>query len=294
LSSEARQGIGVIASLENSIQKIPAYKAGIFCYHYGMGWATKKRAIYLTGILIVLAIIVSIPVYFQLTKVPNCFDGKQNGSETGIDLGGSCDALNPFDLSNMLIHWSRPFKVVSGVYDSVAYVENPNFKSGIPEIIYKFKLYDENNILIVEKYGKTFVGPNEQFAIFEGGLKTGDRIPKRVFFEFAPDVDWQKIELPERDIPQLSVRNQEVTNLDIRPRLNATIVNNASFSVKDIDVVAILYGADDNAIAVSATTIEKIEQYGTKDISFTWQEPFSVTPVRIDVIPRINLFTLSK
>lgn len=257
-----------------------------------MGWATQRRATYFIGILVIFAIVISIPVYFQLNKIPNCFDGKQNGDETGIDLGGSCDALNPADLDTMLVHWSRPFEVVSGVYDAVAYVENPNFKSGVSEIIYKFKLYDDNNILIVEKFGKTFIGPNEQFAIFEGGLNAGDRIPKRAFFDFAPDIDWQRIELEDKDIPQLSVRNQEVINLDTSPRLNATIVNDTPFPVENIDIVVILYGADDNAIAVSATIVDRIEQYGTKDISFTWQEPFFVTPVRIDVIPRVDLFTL--
>jgi len=257
-----------------------------------MGWATQRRAMYLAGILVVLAIIIAIPAYLQLSKAPNCFDGKANGDEQGIDCGGSCAKICLSQINDIVIHWSRPFAVAPGVYDAVAYVENPNFRSGVSEVIYKFKLYDEDNILIAEKFGKTFIGPNEQLAIFESGLNTGERIPRRAFFEFAPDIDWQRIELAEEDTPLISVRNREVINLDTKPRLNATIVNDTPFPIEDIDVVAILYGADDNAIAVSATIIDRIEQYDSKDISFTWQDVFSVTPVRIDVIPRVNLFTL--
>jgi len=258
-----------------------------------MGWATQRRAGYIIGVFVVLAIVIAVPLYFQLTKAPTCFDGKQNGEEQGVDCGGSCAKICLSQINDILIHWSRPFAVAPGVYDAVAYVENPNFRSGVPEVIYKFKLYDEDNILIAEKFGKTFIGPNEQLAVFESGLNTGERIPKRAFFEFAPDMDWQRIELAEEDVPQLSVRNQEVINLDTRPRLNATVVNDSPFPVEDIDVVAILYGADDNAIAVSATVVDRVEQYNSKDISFTWQERFGATPVRIDVIPRINLFTLN-
>ena len=68
----------------------------------------------------------------------------------------------------------------------VGYVESVNAKAGIESIIYKFKLYDEKNILIEEKLGKTYVGPNEQFAVFESGIRTGQRIPKRVFLSLNP------------------------------------------------------------------------------------------------------------
>ncbi|MCR4323244.1 MAG: hypothetical protein NUV61_04120, partial [Candidatus Azambacteria bacterium] len=62
----------------------------------------------------------------------------------------------------------------------------------------------------------------------------------------------------------------------------------------NIEVVAILYDIEDNAIAVSATHVDSIDKNGTQQVSFTWQEPFEVNPVRISVIPRVNFFESNK
>ena len=257
-----------------------------------MSWASKRKFLYSLAVLIVISAVVAVPTYFALHKAPTCVDNKQNGEEAGVDCGGSCDKLCSFQTSELIVHWSRGFKVADGVYDVVAYVENVNAKAGIESIIYKFKLYDENNILIEEKLGKTYVGPNEQFAVFESGIRTGQRIPKRVFFEFKPEPEWKRIELSPDKTVHISIKNQQITDVSTKPRLKALLVNDKPLPVSNIEVVAILYDIEDNAIAVSATHVDSIEKNGTRQVSFTWQEPFRANPVRISVIPRVNFFEL--
>lgn len=265
-------------------------------YFFGMidtmSWASRKKFTYGTVVAIVLVFLMSIPVYIYLSRPSTCVDNKQNGDEIGVDCGGSCDTLCTTEVNKPIVHWSRPFKVTKGVYDIVAFAENPNFKAGTKRVIYKFKLYDENNVLVSEKLGKTFIGPNEQFMVFESNIRTGERIPKRALFEFEPDIKWSRISTPSVDVPNIFARDKKVSNLESKPRLKALLVNDASFEVKNIEVVAVLYDINDNAIAVSKTVVDSMAKNSTKNITFTWNEPFDALPVRVEILPRVNTFNL--
>lgn len=257
-----------------------------------MNWATRRKLVYGGGLALFIIVAVSIPAYFYLDEPPSCMDGEQNQEERGVDCGGPCDALCPEQAREPVIHWQRPFKVADGVYDVVALVENVNSQGGAQEVIYQFKLYDEDNILVAEKFGKTYMAPNEELAIFEGGIRTGERVPARVFFEFAPDIEWERITYEDRTKPELTVRNQRLTNLGERPRLEAQIGNQTPLPVSDVSVVAVLMGSDGNAIAVSSTLVDEIAQNGSQSVVFTWPEPFDETPVQINIIPRVDPFSL--
>ena len=99
-------------------------------------------------------------------------------------------------------------------------------------------------------------------------------------------------EVPSKDELAISVRDKALSDLETKPRLKATIVNDTAFPVRDIVVTAIVYDTADNALGVSATYIDEISKNDAKQVFFTWQEPFSATPVRVDVLPRVNVFEL--
>jgi len=258
----------------------------------GMNWASRRKLIYTSIIIAFLAVVAGVPLYIQLNKAPTCFDNKQNGEELGVDCGGACDAFCPFQIQAPIVHWARSFKVAHGVYDVAASLENPNGEAGIREIIYKIKLYDQDNIFITEKLGKTFLDVNEELLIFEGALRTGERIPKRAFIEFEPDPEWERVVLTEDRKPRISIKNQQFSELDTRPRLRAILSNDTPLSLYGVNVAVALYDINDNVIAVSATYLEAIAKHSEEAVIFTWQEPFSAQPVRIDIIPRVNPFLI--
>jgi len=257
-----------------------------------MNWASRRKLVYLGGVVLLLLILAGVLLYMYLDKPLSCTDNIQNQQEEGVDCGGPCSALCPEQARDPIIHWQRPFQVAEGVYDVVASVENVNANGGAREVIYQFKIYDEDNILIAEKFGKTFMAPNEELAIFEGNIKTGQRVPARVFFEFQPDINWERVNYENRPKPDIAVRDQTLSQEDGRQRLRATLVNNTPLPVIDVLVVAILFGNQDNAIGVSATHVDAIAQNGTEDVVFTWPQQFSETPTRINIIPRVNPFQL--
>jgi len=226
-------------------------------------------------------------LYSALNQIPTCSDGKQNQNEEGVDCGGVCNRACVDQVVAPITLWSRSIEVSKGVYDAIAFVENPNPKTGVSSVAYKFKLYDSENILVVERAGKTFINPNERLYIFESNIKTGERVPKRAFFEFQSGPNWQKTDNKK---PLISVKNQRF--IEEEGSLKVDIVNSLFFELKDVVVTAILIDEDGNVFASSEALVKSLPGDGVQEIFFTWPAPFEKRPAKIEVIPRINVFEL--
>jgi hypothetical protein len=251
-----------------------------------MSWASKRRSKYIV-IVVVIAFVIIAPIIFSIfNKKPTCTDGKQNGGERGIDCGGICQELCASQISAPVVIWSRSFKVLDGVYNAVAYIENPNFNASILKISYIFKLFDEENILIAERKGSTFISPNNVSPIFESAIQTGQRIPAKTFFEFSEMPVWtQSI---DKDEP-LSISNTVLSKKESSPRIDTVLSNNSIIDTRNIEIVAIVFDKKDNAIGVSSTFVELLPNRSSKNLVFTWPKAFESSVSRIEIIPRIPL-----
>ena len=242
-------------------------------------------------VVLVLAVIFGYVIYQKFFNIaPTCFDGKQNQDERCIDGGGVCSRVCPMDAKTIVPRWWRVFHTAGDVWSVLAYVENQNPTAGVQKINYEFRVYDSDNILAGEPVtGTTFIGPNERTAIFESPIKTGNRIPSSVFFKFTSVPDWTTTD-KKYTVPQLDSANTELTNTDKAPKLSADIVNDTLFDYNNVEVVAILYGDDGNAINASSTFIDSIPQQSTQKVYFTWPEKFDKPVTKIEIIPRLNPF----
>jgi hypothetical protein len=251
-----------------------------------MSWASRRRSTYL-GIAFIVIIAVLTGLFFLFfDKEPTCTDNKMNGDERGIDCGGSCEDLCLAQISDPVLLWSRAFKVTDGTYNTIAYVENPNFIAGISRISYIFKLFDNENLLIAERKGRTFISPNGITPIFEGAIRTGQRIPVRTFFEFSDTPQWAEL---TDDRSSLSVSDIVLSDADSSPRIEAVLSNSSLESVASIEVVAVLFDIDGNAIAASSTFINRLSDRSSQRIVFTWPDAFPSSVSRIEIIPRTPL-----
>lgn len=256
-----------------------------------MDYSTRKKMGCIGLITVVAAAILGYFIYKTFFNVaPTCFDNKQNQNERCIDGGGVCSRVCPMDAKTIVPRWSRVFHTAGDVWSVLAYVENQNPTAGVQKINYEFRVYDSENILAGEPItGTTFVGPNERTAIFESPVKTGNRTPSAVFFKFSSVPEWTTTD-KRFTIPQLGSANTQLTDVDRAPKLSADIINNTLFDYKEVEVVAVLYGDDGNAINASKTFIESIPQQSTQKIYFTWPQKFDKVVTRIEIIPRVNPF----
>ena len=228
-----------------------------------------------------LAIIVVAAVFAYVTyfyKPATCFDGVQNQNETGIDCGGSCALL--CEAPTISVVWARPVKASSGVYHAVALVRNPDTTAG-GTFSYEVSLYDESNILIARRDGSFTIGPGEVTPLFEANIVTGERIPSRAFFDITPGA----FQRTERTLSSVRVVNWSLDEAALR--LSADVQNYGTSTAPDTQVTALLYDANDTLISASQTRSGSLAPSERKTVLFTWQEPFSTSPARIDIVPRV-------
>ena len=98
-------------------------------------------------------------------------------------------------------------------------------------------------------------------------------------------VDRVQQKIADRDVPALFVQESTLLNAETAPKITATVINNSNKDLKNVEAVAVVFNAEDNAIAVSRTLIE-LPRAERKTIVFTWPKPFPEAVSRIDVQAR--------
>lgn len=256
-----------------------------------MTWAAKRKLAYGSVTIGVLALVAGFFIHKYTTVPPTCYDNKKNGDETGVDCGGSCNFYCINELSNPKVRWVRAFQIVPGVYHVLAYIEHSNPAASAETVSYDFKLYDENNTLIAERPGTTFIGPFGKSAIVETLVRTGSFVPAVTRFEFTSPIKWGKISPEFAKIVINTDKRVFDTSAKDSTRLIATLENKSRFGFIDMDTVAILYDTDDNAITAVKILVPELGPLESKTVYFTW--PFKITQQigRVEIIPRINPFT---
>lgn len=256
-------------------------------------WAAKRKLLVILSLVIIALLFIILFVKPQFEVEATCFDGIQNGKESGIDCGGSCSRFCSISALPLITTWTRAFEVIPGRYNAIAIVENQNTDAAIYAISYEFKLYDDNNVFIARRTGKTYILPNNQTAIFAPAILVGDRVPTRADFSFTETPLWLQTPKDAGQGITPSVSNILVEDPFTKPTLTATIRNNSRFNLTNFDVVAVLYDTDNNAIGASTTFIESLKEGETYDVFYTWQKPFTEEPVRIEILPQVNVFDLN-
>lgn len=256
-----------------------------------MTWAHKRQLTILAILIACGLIILALIIVPKITKPATCSDGRQNGTESGIDCGGICKLYCVSDVQPLTIQWSRALPVTGSIYNLVAYIENPNRDAGIRSINYEFRIYDADNIFIAKREGVTYVNPNGAFVVFEGGVDVGNRPPKYTIFEFKGTPRFERVDPRALDV-FLSSQDIQIENLGTRPRLIADIENSSIYEISNITAVALLFDENENVVGASSTVIESILPGSRDQVFFTWPVPFMENIVNKKIYPRTSVFEI--
>lgn len=253
-------------------------------------WAFWRRLQYIIGLTVFLSLIGVIFYYVGFYTPANCFDGKENSDERGVDCGGSCVPFCSADVSPPEVVWAKSFKIAEGRYNAVAYIENSNYTAGSPELDYTFEFYS-NGEKIGERTGTTVLPPNSSYPVFEG----------RVNFEGDVEITETKLVLEpvELWLPS-SINRDQLKSIDInladsndKPRLYVDIENTELEPAENIEVVATIFNQKGVPMTSSQTIIEYIDARSTQEITFTWPNPIDKTYIDCliptDVVVAIDL-----
>ena len=257
-----------------------------------INWALRRQIFYISILILFFGAFGFLIAYPSLNKAPSCTDNKQNGTETGIDCGGSCARACLSQVDAVSVLWARSFRVIPGRYNAVAYLENHNKNTAVNKINYRFRFADANNVYIGKREGSTFVPPSGKFAVFEPAIAVGNSIPVYTNFEFTQVSDWVRVSEEKMSQLKISVSNVSLADEETNPVLSATIKNNSFFTIPEVDIIAILYDLNHNAVSTSRTYLEKLAPEEIRDINFTWPEPFDKKVIAKEIIPLYNIFSV--
>lgn len=252
-------------------------------------WAFWRRVQYGSGFGIFWLCIFVLVYYANFHQPPNCFDGRQNGAERGLDCGGGCASICAFDVQAPSVQWARSFQVTSGQFNAVAYIQNTNQFAAAPEVPYTMSLYDAQG-LITQRSGVTILPPDSAYPVFEARIDTQGRIPTQTFLELGTVPLWVAA---EGGANQFTVQSRALTGADAQPRLEAQLYNNSLREAEEVEVIATIFDARGNALTSSRTFLDDFAGRTSRTAVFTWPEPIAKTmrscEVPTDVLLAIDL-----
>jgi hypothetical protein len=255
-------------------------------------WAFRRRFLYLSVIFLIIVIPLGTYTYVKLQKPPSCMDNLKNQNEHGVDCGGICQVACMYEVQAYpTIQWARAYYVSKGIYNLVAYLQNPNTSYISKPVPYIFNVYDQNNALIQSKEGVVAFPTTKLFPIFTPTINLGERTPGRVSFEFLEPITWLEY---YGEKPELEVMERSLAHEDENPIIEAKIRNKTLHTYKNVEVVAIAYDTEGNGFAASRTFVDKIGDRQDVKVKFTWPEPFTSSSTKIEVIPKLELEAYTK
>jgi hypothetical protein len=240
---------------------------------------------YLSAAAIVVIVAVGLPLYFKLYKPPTCFDGLKNGSEQGVDCGGSCEKLCQSSFLPPSVSWTRFEQVAPGLYNVAAYIINPNKEAEARNVPYHLVLYDKAGIPILDKKGTVTLPPHRNTLAFMGSLNVAQSIPIKAAFEFLELPDWNKKADP---LGSVRITDQNYTEDDVGSSLQVSLQNTSVYPIPGVHVYAILYDDSKNAIGFSKTVLDDIPAGQTVIAPFTWPLKHGGKVISEEVLPVIE------
>jgi hypothetical protein len=230
-----------------------------------LSWSIRRQLLYYVVAAIVGLILIAAGYKIFFTHTPTCSDGIQNGTELGVDCGGSCSLVCKNTARAPGIRWARSFPTDIGIYTAAAYVENPNSGAGARAVRYSFQLFDDKNILVAERDGVTDIPPISTIPIVEPNISVGNRTVARTLFSFADAPKWNIV---SAKTPDLRIGNQQLEADG--SRLSATLTNNSLEDMGSVTVAAVLFDADGIARGASKTTLKGVMRKSSQPVVFTW------------------------
>lgn len=233
------------------------------------------------GFLVLLVVVYAVWASF-FNSAPTCYDNKQDGTELGVDCGGSCALLCQDTAKQPILSGKGVFQTGTNTYTAVAFIKNNNIGSGAKNVPYSFQLFDANNNLVKEYDGVTDLPPLQNIPLIVTNIPVGNRTVTSVQFAFSQLPVWYKV--PQNSLPTLYVSQQNLSS--DASNLSATLTNNQLTDAKNVTVAAVLFDADGVARAASKSLVPLVPARGSQQVVFTWPQGVpNIVRADITVLP---------
>mgnify|MGYP001285568579 FL=1 len=243
-----------------------------------MDWA-RKRQLFVIGIIAFVVLTLGGFFVFILTINPaTCFDGEQNGAESGIDCGGGCELVCENEARPLTVSFAQ-YVLTDGRPDVIAHITNPNTHADAISAEYLVEVYTDEGDLFARHDGVIDV-PNESTrAIFIPRIASIAPTVARAFVTITEQTFFRA-----KDGPSLSVESFTWEDVSTEPTLTVQIQGDLEESLRRIPFAATIFDIENTVLAVSKTVIDRIGIDESKEVIFTWNEGFRDNPTRVEFV----------
>ena len=253
-----------------------------------MSW-TKERKTFVTFIFgACIAGVAALFIIPLLIESPTCTDAKRNGTETGVDCGGTCSKICTSPNATIRIVWERSVRTSESTYDAVAYIENSDNESAPRRVKYRATFFDALGSVITTRDGESLIRAGAGTALYVPAIPVEKRVITQTRFEIIEVSPLEKV-TNQNTIKAVQVTEELFDNISGTPRLTLKVQNDLFDNVNNVDVIALLYDSEDTLIAIGKTFIEQISARSSAPAYFTWRTPFS-RPARTEIQILISPF----
>lgn len=233
-----------------------------------MNWALKHRLIILGTIIVFVASIASIIVFFSLpTPEPTCtYEG------VPIECGLSVEPLS-VPLVRYIRTGTRP--------DVVAYITNGNTDADAQYVNYRIDVYTKKGDLFATQKGSVTIPHETTHAIFIPRVASFAPEQAQAFLTLTSTPQFTRATTPTVHLTQ---EGFSWSLLGSTPRLVVDIRGDKNTTVHRVPAIVTVYDADNVLIAASRTVVQSLAANTQGTLTYTWNQPFKRPPARVEVI----------
>lgn len=227
--------------------------------------------------LVFLAIFSSIGwfVYSRMKPAPDCFDGKQNQNEQGVDCGGLCQKQceKVFETQDLVVQEKSFVPGGQGKFDVMMRLKNPNNQVGVSSFSYNFKLKGASGNVLAERSGTNFILPVELKYIIETNLETLET-PQTVEVTLS---DPKREEFFGYERPELNIYSREYNLISSGvgySEAKGLLRNESAFDFSAVKINVVLRSSSGVPLAFNKTEMNTINSGEERDFRILWPVNF--------------------
>lgn len=226
-------------------------------------------------VLIVISLIVA-AYFIWFRAAPTCFDGSQNGEETGVDCGGTCMDCEIRFLAPFQTSWIKYFSSQDGTV-IVAEIKNLNIDYGAKSFFYSIEVYDGADKLVGVLKKNSFIYDGEIKYLIEP-VNVNSRDIKNIKISFS-DIRWEsKKEFPRPEIQLRGVKTKSAdpNNPGEGVVVSGFVTNNNAYNLSKVRVMGFLFKKNGAQLTASKNEIENLGGYEEKFFKINFPKNLSL------------------
>lgn len=176
------------------------------------------------------------------------------------------------------------FELPQNNYYAVIKLKNTNLEWGVASQSFVVQFKDSLGSLVATYSGSNYILPSSTKTIVLPRF-VSEKKPVEMIVELAEE----KFVRTQSPSVNIEISRKNITNFGGQTVVSASARNLSPYTIKQIDLPASIFDAQNNLIAASTTNVNSVKSGETRSFQFVWTKEFR-NAARVEINPEVNLF----